>query len=120
MGASLPGLSREIQNCVEICTECHDVCLELVDQGLRKGGAHADADHMRILADGADACRLAASFLVRNTRFLTRACRLCADICEECAADCDRFMDDPALKRCGDLCRLCAQCCHKMAWVTGG
>ena len=40
--------TSEMQECIEHCTRCHAICLETVTHCLRKGGRHAEADHIRL------------------------------------------------------------------------
>ena len=35
-------MSRDMQECIELCTFCHDACLDTVNYCLTKGGKHAE------------------------------------------------------------------------------
>jgi hypothetical protein len=104
-----------MQECIELCKTCHDTCLEVVDHCLRRGGDLANPEHLKLLADCADICRLAGDFMTRNSRLHARTIELCIEICEECAIECDRYKDDPVVKHCADVCRKCVHCCRQLA-----
>ena len=104
----------DMQHCIQMCTECHRVCLETVAHCLRMGGEHAQADHIRLLMDCAEICQTSANFMVRGSELHGRTCGVCAEVCERCAQDCDRFGDD-FMKRCAETCRRCAESCRRMA-----
>lgn len=57
--AAIQRLSQETQECVDNCQECHEICVEAVDHCLRKGGQHAEPDHIRLLQDCAQIFRTA-------------------------------------------------------------
>lgn len=62
----------DLKECIDNCLECQGICLETVMYCLQKGGAHADAAHIRLVLDCADICRTSADFLLR-ARSSTRA-----------------------------------------------
>lgn len=41
----------DMQQCIQECTTCHQVCVNTMRHCLQKGGSHAQADHIRGLAD---------------------------------------------------------------------
>jgi hypothetical protein len=41
----------EMQECIDNCTQCHNICVETIDHCLEMGGKHADTAHIRILQD---------------------------------------------------------------------
>jgi len=106
---------HEIQHCIDVCQECHEACLALVDHCLRKGGRHADAAHIRMLLDCAQICGTSADFMIRGSDLHPETCRACAAVCDRCAEDCTRLGDDEAMRACVDVCHRCAQSCHQMA-----
>ncbi|MEW6325911.1 MAG: four-helix bundle copper-binding protein [Nitrospirota bacterium] len=115
MARVLQEVSTEIQKCIDDCWECHSVCLDAIDYCVRKGGAHAEPSHIRLLQDCAAICRTSADFMLRHSDFHGRVCEICAEICEECADDCEEFEHDPAMKSCAEVCRRCAESCRQMA-----
>ncbi|HWO93290.1 MAG TPA: four-helix bundle copper-binding protein [Dehalococcoidia bacterium] len=104
-----------LQQCIDNCTECHNVCIETVQYCLEMGGKHAEAQHIRRLLDCAEICALSADYMLRGSDMHRRTCAVCADACERCAQDCERFGDDEMMRRCAEICRACAQSCREMA-----
>jgi hypothetical protein len=116
MGMSVAGdLSREMQECIQNCSNCHSVCLQTVTYCLSMGGMHAEASHIRLMLDCVEICQTSANFMLRGSDLHTRTCAVCAEVCERCAQDCDRFGDDAQMKLCADTCRQCAESCRRMA-----
>jgi hypothetical protein len=107
--------SPEMQRCIEMCHECHDVCLETVRHCLDKGGRHAEASHITLLLDCVQICHTSEDFMLRGSENHTATCRACSEICERCADDCERMADDSMMRRCAEVCRRCAQSCAQMA-----
>lgn len=118
--AAMQRLSPEMQECIDHCQECQEICLEAVDHGLRQGGPHAEAGHIRLLLDCAEICRTSAGFMLRGSELHGRTCAVCAEICERCARDCEGFEDDDLLKQCAEICARCAESCRRMSNGTGG
>lgn len=106
----------EMKQCIQLCQDCHALCLQTVDHCLKLGGRHAAADHIRLLLDCADMCETTAHYLLRGSSFHERICRLCADVCRQCGENCGQLAgDDELLKRCAELCRRCGGSCERMA-----
>lgn len=104
-----------MQHGVTEALTCHRICEETITHCLRQGGAHSDPDHIRLLMDCADICRMAADYMVRGSEFHAALCALCADICATCAAGCERFHDDDTMVACAQACRRCEASCRQMA-----
>ena len=111
----LKDLTYEMQQCIQACVKCHQVCVQLIHHCLSKGGKHAEPDHVRILQDCAEICELSANFMLRNSDFHSRVCEACAKICLACAQECERIADDDRMELCVDLCQRCAESCTAMA-----
>ena len=107
--------SPSMDDCIRNCTDCHTICLETVAHCLTKGGAHAEAGHIRLLLDCVDICRTSADFMMRGPRSHHRTCGAWADIGPAGADDCDRMADDSMMKRCAEMCRRCAESCRSMS-----
>jgi hypothetical protein len=107
--------TSEMQECIEHCTRCHAICLETVTHCLRKGGRHAEADHIRLLLDCVQICATSADFMLRGSDLHTATCRACAEVCARCAEDYERLADDDAMRRCAEECRACAESCRRMS-----
>lgn len=112
-GSSL--LSQEMQECIQNCTDCHQICLAMVPHCLSLGGQHAAPEHIKLLLTCADICQTSAHFMLLNSPLHMRTCALCADVCEQCALDCDRIGDDEHMRQCAETCRRCAASCRQMA-----
>ena len=105
----------EMQRCIEMCEECHTVCLQTVSHCLEKGGKHAEAGHIRLLMDCVEICQTSANFMIRGSDLHTETCRACSVVCERCAEDCERMADDAMMRQCAETCRRCARSCAEMA-----
>ncbi len=111
----MPHISPEMRQCIQNCQSCHSLCLETVTHCLRKGGPHAEVNHIRLLLDCVEICQTSANFMLRGSDLHTRTCAVCAEVCERCAQDCERFGDDETMRRCAEACRRCAESCRRMA-----
>lgn len=107
-------MDARMQECIELCSECHKVCVETAAHCLEMGGRHAEASHIRLLLDCAQICETSEDFMLRGSEAHGRVCTVCAEICQRCAEDCERF-DDDFMKRCAEVCRACAEACRRMA-----
>ena len=105
----------DIRQCIDLCIECHRVCLETVSHCLKEGGKHAEATHIVLLMDCAQICATSADFMLRGSARHKATCRACAEICDACGRNCESMDDDAQMKRCADICRRCAESCRSMA-----
>ena len=108
------GAGREMQTCIDECTECHAVCLETVRHCLSMGGEHAEPAHITLMLDCADICRTSADFMLRDSAHHERTCAVCAELCRACEESCRR-LDGEEMQRCADACGRCADECERMA-----
>ena len=105
-----------MRECINNCTNCHNICMETIAHCLQMGGKHAEAAHIRLLMDCAEMCATSANFMLRGSDFHTRICGICAEVCERCAEDCERVdPNDDQMRRCAEMCRRCADSCRQMA-----
>lgn len=111
----LKGMTDEMQQCIDICLQCHKTCEQLLPYCLDKGGMHAERSHIQTLATCADICRTSAHFMMWNSDLYGKVCGICVDACLKCAEDCERMSEDPVMKSCADVCRKCAESCQQMA-----
>jgi len=111
------GMIDEVMRaCIDDCHDCKSACMETVNHCLTQGGKHADADHIRTMLDCAEACDLAANFMLRDSEMHERVCGMCAELCDRCAESCERIdPNDETMRRCIDSCRHCAESCREMA-----
>lgn len=108
-------MNREMQECIENCHNCHDICAEAIQHCLEKGGEHAAPGHIRLLIDCAQICHTSEDFMLRGSELHPATCEACARICEECAESCEELDADPMMKECAEHCRRCAESCRAMA-----
>lgn len=106
--------SREMNECIRACTECHAVCLETITWCLDRGGEHAAAAHIALMATCADICATSAAAMLRGTEAHRFTCGACAEVCRACAAECAK-MDGAEMARCAEACTRCAEQCAAMA-----
>ena len=105
---------QAMNECIDNCTQCHDICLETINYCLTKGGVHAAPEHIALLATCADTCATSADAMLRGASVHDVVCGACAEICRQCADACDA-MNDPEMTRCAEVCRRCAESCSAMA-----
>jgi hypothetical protein len=112
-------MTAEMQQCIENCTTCHQICLATVPHCLSMGGTHAAPDHIRLLLDCAQICQTSADFMIRGSVFHGQTCGVCAEICERCAEDCESLAgNDAQMRECASVCRRCAESCRQMAHMA--
>ena len=114
---SMPGMSGPMtaQECIESCWRSHVMCLETERYCLGKGGLHAAASHLALLADCADMCEKTADTLLRRSSQHAVVCLACAQMCDACAQECEAFKDDDRMLACAKTCRDCASHCRDMS-----
>ena len=103
----------KVQRCIELCTQCHEACMETLSHCVRSG--HSSPSHLRILLDCAEICQTSANCLIRNSDVHRQVCAACAAACEACASSCRQFVADEEMKRCEEICRECAEACSEVA-----
>ena len=106
----------EMQKCIELCQDCHALCVQTIGHCLKIGGRHAAPEHIRLLQDCADLCETTAHYLIRGSSLHERICGLCAEVCRQCADNCLQVAgDDQMVKKCAEMCKTCAGSCERMA-----
>ena len=106
----------EMKKCVQLCEECHALCIQTVGHCLDLGGRHAAPDHIRLLLDCAQICETTADYLIRRSSLHERMCGLCAEVCRQCADNCLQVAgDDQMVKKCAEMCKTCTGSCERMA-----
>lgn len=108
-------MSEKMRGCIELCQDCHVLCIQMIGHCLGLGGRHATPDHIRLLMDCAQICTTTADYMGRGSSFHDRTCSLCSEICRLCAESCEQVAgDDQMVKQCAELCRRCAGSCEHM------
>lgn len=109
-------MSEDMRRCIQLCQDCHALCIQLIGHCLQLGGRHAAPDHIRLLMDCAQMCTITADYMARGSSLHDRTCGLCAEICRLCAESCERVQgNDQMVKQCVEMCRRCAGSCERMS-----
>lgn len=111
----MPHVSALMQNCIDECQNCHQICVQTVEHCLTNGGKHAAPEHIRTLLDCAEICQTSANFMLRGSEIHSTVCGTCGEVCDLCAASCERIGNEDFMKQCVDACRRCAESCRQMA-----
>lgn len=107
----------EMQNCIDSCRECHEICLQTaMNHCLETGGPHLEPEHFRLMINCAELCQTSANFMLSNSPLHATVCTACAEVGYACALSCDRVGD---MEKCADACRRCAALCATMGAMTG-
>lgn len=101
--------AKACNDCQRSCDMCAAHCAKLISEGKK--------DHLKPLAscqDCATHCSAAASITARKGPYSDLICTACADACKQCGDECDRFKENPTMKKCADECRKCEKACRDM------
>jgi hypothetical protein len=108
--------SSQMRECIEECAVCHDICLQTIAHCLTRGGAHAEASHIRLMHDCVQICHTARDFMLRGSDLHHHTCRACAEVCSRCAEDCEKMdASDQRMQTYAESCRRCAESCRQMS-----
>jgi hypothetical protein len=108
-------MSDQMASCVDDCIKCYRKCEETLAYCLQQGGKHADPEHIKLMMECAEICRLSASSMMRGTTQSRAISTACAEVCRACAKSCDAFGDDEKMKECAATCFKCADSCESMS-----
>jgi hypothetical protein len=111
-------VALEMQQCIDECLNCHEVCVRTMERWFERRGKHVAPGEIRTLSDCALICQTSAGFMLRGSQFHARICAVCAEICRECERECRRVGDDELMERCAEACRRCAGSCERIASVA--
>jgi hypothetical protein len=107
--------SEQTAICIDACENCHRICLALaMNYCLARGGRHARQEHMRLLLNCAQICRLAADFQLTGAPFSEELCAVCAAVCEACSQSCSAL---DGMDECVQACQDCADSCRHMNFM---
>jgi hypothetical protein len=112
--ASVEHIDEVMQECITNCSECHDICMAMVNHCLEKGGDYAAPRLIRVLLDCAQACDVSRNFMLRDSPLHPGYCRACAHACGSCTSACEKFPDDEVMRACAEACRRCMESCRAM------
>ena len=113
--SSIDHILEHMRDCIERCSECHDICLATVQHCLEQGGDHAKPEHVQTLLACAAVCDTSRDFMLLGSEHHARTCEVCAEVCVQCAESCEVRADDDVMKPCADACRRCAESCREMS-----
>lgn len=102
-----------LQQCIDACLSCQRACIMTLTALRDMGGAHIDPLRVRSLLDCADACQVAATFLMRGSHRQIEVCAVAARICRDAADQCDGTNVEQ-LRKCVDACRTCEASCREL------
>lgn len=116
IGIDMETLTRDYyQKCIDACYACAETCDVCASKCLDEEDVRTLARCIRLDADCADMCRLAAAYMARGSQFARKLCSLCADVCNACADECEKHKHLKHCKKCAAACRACAGECARMA-----
>lgn len=102
-----------MQECIDDCQRCHEVCLRMaMTHCLQMGGRHVEQQHMQLMIGCAEICQTAANFMIAQSTVHGAVCAACAEVCHACADSCESVGD---MDECVQACRACATSCEEMA-----
>ena len=95
----------EIQQCIQDCMNCYNVCLQTARACQQAGGEHARQEHIWMLHDCADICQAAAHFLEHSNPLYGYVTSAAAQVTNHCGEQCALMGDDD-----------CANACKTASW----
>lgn len=107
-------LQEERGRCIDTCDACAAACDHCAASCLGEKDVKAMARCIQLDMDCAAICRLASSYLARDSELAGMICETCAEVCDECARECERHGMEHC-KQCAAACRRCAEECRRMA-----
>lgn len=102
------------QSCIEACNACSTACDHCAAACLQEPDVSAMVRCIALDMDCAQICRMAASYMARNSELSNAVCQLCADICYTCGDECAKYPQQHC-QDCASACRSCAQECLRMS-----
>jgi hypothetical protein len=100
--------------CIEACNACAAACDHCAAACLAEENPKPMARCIALDMDCAQVCRMASSYMARDSEFAAAICAMCADVCEACGAECEKHAMDHC-RECAAACRRCAEECRRMA-----
>ena len=107
--------SQPMQDCIDKCAMCHQICIEAIVHCLERRSEEASLIQVRALQDCTQICQTLVDFMLRESDLYTKVCAVCADVCEKGAEACASSPADPVMRACGDACRKCVTACQRVA-----
>lgn len=101
------------QSCIEACKTCAEMCDSCVAASRYDPNPQMMSRCNALCMDCAAMCRLAASYLSRDSEFIDLICQDCAEVCSTCAEECLKHPMSHC-RDCAIACNECAEECLKM------
>jgi hypothetical protein len=105
---------RSFRQCIDACNACAIACDHCVASCLQEPDVNMMARCIALDTDCAQLCRLAASFMARQSELSDLLCETCAEICEACGDECERY-NMAHCRNCAEACRACADECRNIS-----
>lgn len=102
--------AHDAKSCSTECKSCAEMCQKTLDYCVKKGGAHAKAEHVNLMKDCIAVCKLNSELRGRDSKYASDTSKVCSKICTDCAKSCED-LKDPKMKDCVEACKSCADCC---------
>jgi hypothetical protein len=100
--------------CIDACNQCAEACDYCEAACLKEREVAKLARCIQLDIDCAELCRLAVSYMSRESEHAEDACELCALICEACARECAEHKMMRHCQDCAASCRRCAEECRRV------
>ncbi|MCI0703632.1 MAG: four-helix bundle copper-binding protein [Planctomycetia bacterium] len=101
--------SKACDDCARFCDLCAGHCARLVADGKKE---HLET--LKTCQDCATICSAASRVVAKFGPFSDLICIACADACKRCGDACEKFPNDPMMKKCAEECRKCEKACREM------
>lgn len=102
-----------MQECIDRCLACQRGAIITLTCLRDMGGAAIEPARVRCLLDCADACQVAATFMMRGSQRFMEMCAVAARICRDAADRCDGTNIEQ-LRKLVDACRTCETSCREL------
>src|SRR5262245_44147198 len=109
---------NDIKKCIDLCLECHRVCLQTSVYCLTKSSEMEMSRHIRLMVGCAELCRLHADFMIMGFEFHPKVGEICTQICDRCADECEKMDGDEKMRLCAETCRHGAESCRNTAGLS--
>ena len=106
---------QQYASCIDACNACADACDHCATACLEEDDVKSMARCIALDMDCAQICRLAASYMARDSEMALAICAQCADVCEMCGEECTRHKHMQHCQECAAARRRCAEECRALA-----
>lgn len=110
-------ISPRYASCIQACSACAIACEVCASSCLREDDVKMMSICIQLDRDCADMCRLAATFMARESPLVDEFCRLCAVTCQACAEECAKHHHNHC-QQCAQACQHCVEECEAVSQGT--